>query len=62
MTIDDATKLACIEREIKMRRHVYPKRVREGIMPTHMAEREIAIMEAIASDYREKLEPALNLK
>jgi hypothetical protein len=52
---DDATKLACVEREIQMRYGVYPSRVRQGLMPKAMADREIAIMQAIAQDYREKV-------
>jgi hypothetical protein len=62
MTVfDDATKLACLEREIKMRRMVYANRVRQGLMRPTDAEQEIACMEAIAADYREKLQPTLDL-
>lgn len=59
---DDATKLACIEREIEMRYKVYPNRVRQGLMAPTLAEREIAIMKAIAQDYRDKLEPKFALE
>ena len=45
-------KLCCIERELKLRYHVYKKRVAEGSMTQRQADREIAIMEDIAADYR----------
>jgi hypothetical protein len=47
----DEAKLACLEREIALRRKVYPGRVRQGLMPMKMALREQALMEAIARDY-----------
>jgi hypothetical protein len=59
--ITDADKLACAEREIAMRRHVYPNRVRQGLMRPTSADREIATMEAIAADYRAKVQPTLEL-
>jgi hypothetical protein len=58
---DDASKLGCIEREIAMRRRVYPNRVRKGLMSPSMMTREIAIMEEIASDYRARLQPSFDL-
>jgi hypothetical protein len=45
-------KLACIERELKWRHRVYPRRVSEGKMTQHQMDREINIMEAIAADLR----------
>lgn len=56
--ITDLEKLACAEREIGMRIRVYANRVRQGLMQPHQAEREIEIMEAIATDYREKVQPS----
>ncbi len=47
-------KLMAIEREIRMRRRVYPKWVSIGKMRSEDAVRELAIMEAIAVDYRER--------
>lgn len=46
------TKLSCIEREIKMRRRVYPRWVSDGRMTQAKADDEIKTMEAIADDYR----------
>jgi len=43
-------KLRCVEREIKMRKQVYPNRVLTGRMTQVQADREIACMEAIAQD------------
>ncbi len=50
----DADKLACAERELKMRRRVYPNWIRRGNMREGQAAREIALMEAIVADYRAK--------
>jgi hypothetical protein len=58
---NDASKLACVEREIGMRRKVYPNRVRQGLMSWQDASREIACMEAIAADYRNRLQPMLDV-
>lgn len=45
-------KLAAVEREIGFRRRVYARRVAENKMKQETADREIAIFEAIAVDYR----------
>ena len=44
-------KRRCLEREIEMRRRVYPRRVREGRMTQAEADREIDVMTAILRDY-----------
>lgn len=54
-TFTVADKLACVEREVKMRRRVYPHWTASGKMRVSEAEREIAVMEAIADDYRARL-------
>lgn len=45
-------KLEAVEREIKYRRRVYPGLVEQGKMSQPQADRQIAIFEAIALDYR----------
>jgi hypothetical protein len=55
-SISDQVKLDCIERELGYRRRVYPRRVDGGTMSSAKADRELAIMEAIAADYRAKIE------
>ncbi len=45
-------KLAEIEREIGMRKRVYPREVQGGRMTQAEADRRLSIMEAIAQDYR----------
>jgi hypothetical protein len=50
----NAEKLACIEREIQIRRTVYLRRVHAGTMSKETALREIELMKAIAADYRAK--------
>jgi hypothetical protein len=50
--ITNADKLKCAEREVKMRKQVYPNRIETGRMSEGKAAHEIACMEAIAADYR----------
>jgi hypothetical protein len=56
-------KLACVARELVLRRNAYPKWVAGGRMKQETADREIALMEAIVADYRamvrEESEPSL---
>jgi hypothetical protein len=47
-----ANKLACLERELKMRRRVYPRWITQGKMDASKAAHEIECMEAIVIDYR----------
>ncbi|MBV7408721.1 hypothetical protein [Maritimibacter sp. DP1N21-5] len=49
-TFSREQKLAAIEREIIMRRRVYPRRVQDGRMTQAEADRELAIMKDIARD------------
>jgi hypothetical protein len=55
-SISDRRKLECIERELGYRRRVFPRRVDNAVMTQQQADEEIAVMEAIAKDYRAKLE------
>jgi hypothetical protein len=43
----------CAEREIRLRRRVYPNRVDTGRMSQRDADRQIAMMEEIATKLRE---------
>lgn len=45
-------KRAAVEREITLRKRVYPRRVEDGKMSQKLADAQIAVMEAIAEDYR----------
>lgn len=45
-------KLTAIEREIAIRRRVYPNRVLTRRMTQKLADQQIAVMEAIAADIR----------
>jgi hypothetical protein len=47
-----ADKLACAERELKMRKRVYPRWVADRRMSEGQAAHEIAAMEAIVEDYQ----------
>ena len=44
--------IACVEREIRMRKQVYPRRVAIGKMRQELAEDEIAAMEAVLDTLR----------
>jgi hypothetical protein len=55
----DADKLACIERELKLRRRHYPRWVKAGTLHEADARHEIAVMEAIRADYRATVQPSL---
>jgi hypothetical protein len=52
MTYSDAEKIACLRRELAMRRNVYQKRVLEGRMRPEARDREIGLMQAILDDYQ----------
>ena len=54
--ITAAEKLACAERELRLRQQVYPGRVYRGRMTRCKAAHEIAVMEAIVEDYRAAVE------
>lgn len=54
--ITNADKARCAEREVKMRRAVYPRFVHNGRMTQAEANREIEIMAAIAFDFAELAE------
>jgi hypothetical protein len=54
-TITTADKLACAERELALRKNVYPRWVEQGRMSAGRAAREIALMQAIVLDYQDAL-------
>jgi hypothetical protein len=54
--IQNAEKLACIVRELKYHRWVYPRRISEGKMTPAKADNEIKVMEAITEDYQKLVE------
>jgi hypothetical protein len=51
MTFTTQDKLKAARREIAMRKNVYRKKVHDGRMKQEDADREIAVMQAIADDY-----------
>jgi len=51
MTFTAADKLACAERELRLRKNVYRNRVLVGRMTQAFANREIALMTSIRDDY-----------
>lgn len=53
--VDLNEQIKCVQREIKMRRRVYPWRVSQGKMTRDAADREIAAMEAIEKTLTELL-------
>jgi len=51
MPFTDEQKRQAAEREVAMRKNVYPARVRAGKMTQQAADFQIEIMQEIASDY-----------
>lgn len=47
----ETDKLKCVERELRLRKKVYPRWVAEGRMTQQQAEHEIDCMQAIVTDY-----------
>lgn len=54
MAFTDTDKREAAEREAKMRRRVYPRWVTDGRLKQAEADRQIALMDEIANDYRSK--------
>ena len=55
MQFTDRDKLKAVEREIALRKSAYPRFVEKGKLKQEVADREVAVMEAIAQDYRIRL-------
>ena len=53
--ISDRDKLKCLEREIALRRSVYPTLIDKGRLKPDTAAYEIEVMAAIAEDYRARI-------
>ena len=49
--ITRADKIAALKREIALRKTVFPKRIKMGLMTQEKADQEIAVMVAILHDY-----------
>lgn len=58
--ISDEEKLACVEREVKLRHSVYPRLVASGRMTQAAADHEIAVMESIAAMLRARTPDLFN--
>lgn len=52
-------KIACLERELRLRFRVYPRWMAQGKMTKAGADHEIGIMTEILEDYRKQREPKL---
>lgn len=50
--ITHADKLAELERELRLRSSVYPKQIEGGRLDQERADRQVAVLTAIAEDYR----------
>lgn len=55
-TFTRAEKLAELRRELRQRENVYPRLVLSGRLKQEKADRQIAILEAIAADYAEAID------
>ena len=56
---DIYAQIKCVEREIAMRKRVYPRLIQAERMEAQSAEEEIKAMEAVLSTLREIAEPSL---
>jgi hypothetical protein len=56
MEVSFERQLACIERELKMRRRVYPRLVERGKMSQDKASEEILLIEAVIRTLRQLAE------
>ena len=56
MSVSTEAKLACVERELKLRQKVYARLVETHKMSPDRAEHEIACMRAIMKDYESQLD------
>lgn len=54
--ITNETKLAAVKREIRYRKHVYPRLIEQGKITDGHANSQIAIFEAIEADYARAVE------
>jgi hypothetical protein len=54
-------KIAALERELRFRFRVYPRRIAQGLMSQVTAAYEIEVMKAILDDYRKQRDPELEL-
>lgn len=52
--ITEEDKLACVQRELKLRERVYPRRISLGKMTQQLADRETRTMRAIVADYEKR--------
>jgi hypothetical protein len=62
MAVSIERQIACVEREIALRRRAYPRWVQAGRMTEHQADREVAEMEAVLATLRglrAELEPVI---
>lgn len=57
MTVSMTAQIKCVEREIAMRKRVYPRFVKNGKMTQQEADAELAAMEAVLKTLNEKSEP-----
>lgn len=55
----DQDKITELEREIWMRRKVYPDQVRKGAMSGKEAWRRVELLEEILAEYRDRVQPRL---
>ena len=53
--------IACVRREVNMRRRVYRLQIREGRMTQAHADREVGMMEAVAAMLERQKAPGLGL-
>lgn len=53
MNADLQAQIACVERELRFREHVYPRRIDQHKMTPQQAREQIALMQAVLATLRE---------
>lgn len=61
MEFSDKDKMDCAARELRQRLRVYPRLVDAGKMTQSLADRQIALMEAIVRDYEARVKAGMLL-
>ena len=56
MTISISDQIQCVERELKYRKRVYPRRIKMGHMTQALADRQIEHMTAVLETLRDVME------
>ncbi len=60
MPITLAEKITCLERELNLRKRVYPRLINHDKMRPDEADHELEVMSAILDDYKQRIKNDVN--